>query len=62
MIIIPANTLAEEVAANDNGIFGYGGSYVSLAAVGDVVVFIWNDSAWQILGGYTAAGLTVSVT
>ena len=39
-----------------------GGSYISLAAVGDTVVLIWNDSAWQIIGGYTAAGLTVSVT
>ena len=38
-----------------------GGSYISLAAVGDTVVLIWNDSAWQIIGGYTAAGLTVSV-
>ena len=31
MLIIPANTLAEE-AGNDNGIFGYGhdGSYLSM--------------------------------
>ena len=28
-----------------------GGSYISLAAVGDTVVLIWNDSAWQIIGG-----------
>ena len=39
-----------------------GGSYIDLAAVGDTVVLIWNDSAWQIIGGYTAAGLTASVT
>ena len=38
-----------------------GGSYATLDAVGDTVVLIWNDSAWQIIGGYTAAGLTVSV-
>ena len=29
-----------------------GGSYVTLDAVGDTVVFLWNDSAWQIIGGY----------
>ena len=28
-----------------------GGSYATLDAVGDTVVFIWNDSAWQIIGG-----------
>ena len=28
-----------------------GGSYIDLAAVGDTVVLIWNDSAWQIIGG-----------
>jgi len=39
-----------------------GGTYITLAAVGDTVVLIWNDSAWQIIAGYTAAGLTVSVT
>ena len=34
-----------------------GGSYVALDAVGDTVVLIWNDSAWQIIGGngYTVA-------
>ena len=34
-----------------------GGSYATLDAVGDTVVFIWNDSAWQIIGGngYTVA-------
>jgi hypothetical protein len=29
-----------------------GGSYATLDAVGDTVVLIWNDSAWQIIGGY----------
>ena len=29
-----------------------GGSYVTLDAVGDTVVFLFNDSAWQIIGGY----------
>ena len=29
-----------------------GGTYVTLDAVGDTVVFLWNDSAWQIIGGY----------
>tara|TARA_B110000438_G_C15304959_1_gene432799 strand:- start:52 stop:495 length:444 start_codon:yes stop_codon:yes gene_type:complete len=28
-----------------------GGSYATLDAVGDTVVLIWNDSAWQIIGG-----------
>ena len=28
-----------------------GGSYATLDAVGDTVVFMWNDSAWQIIGG-----------
>jgi len=28
-----------------------GGSYTTLDAVGDTVVLIWNDSAWQIIGG-----------
>ena len=28
-----------------------GGSYATLDAVGDTVVFIWNDAAWQIIGG-----------
>jgi len=28
-----------------------GGSYAALDAVGDTVVLIWNDSAWQIIGG-----------
>ena len=28
-----------------------GGSYFTLDAVGDTVVLIWNDSAWQIIGG-----------
>ena len=28
-----------------------GGSYIDLAAVGDTVVLIWNDSAWQIIAG-----------
>ena len=29
-----------------------GGTYVTLDAVGDTVVFLFNDSAWQIIGGY----------
>ena len=29
-----------------------GGSYFTLDAVGDTVVFIWNDSAWQAIGGH----------
>ena len=29
-----------------------GGAYVTLDAVGDTVVFLFNDSAWQIIGGY----------
>ena len=29
-----------------------GGTYVTLDAVGDTVVFLWNVSAWQIIGGY----------
>jgi len=28
-----------------------GGAYAALDAVGDTVVLIWNDSAWQIIGG-----------
>jgi hypothetical protein len=34
-----------------------GGAYAALDAVGDTVVLIWNDSAWQIIGGngYTVA-------
>ncbi len=28
-----------------------GGSYATLDAVGDTVVLIWNDSAWQIIAG-----------
>ena len=28
-----------------------GGTYITLAAVGDTVVLIWNDSAWQIIAG-----------
>jgi len=32
-----------------------GGSYAALDAVGDTVVFIWNDSAWQIIGGNSYA-------
>ena len=28
-----------------------GGSYATLDAVGDTVVLLWNDSAWQIIGG-----------
>ena len=28
-----------------------GGSYFTLDAVGDTVVLIWNDSAWQIIAG-----------
>ena len=29
-----------------------GGSYFTLDAVGDTVVLIWNDSAWQCIGGF----------
>ena len=29
-----------------------GGSYATLDAVGDTVVLIWNDSAWQCIGGF----------
>ncbi len=29
-----------------------GGTYFTLDAVGDTVVFIWNDSAWQCIGGF----------
>ena len=29
-----------------------GGSYFTLDAVGDTVVLIFNDSAWQAIGGY----------
>ena len=29
-----------------------GGTYVTLDAIGDTVVFLFNDSAWQIIGGY----------
>ncbi len=29
-----------------------GGTYATLDAVGDTVVFLFNDSAWQIIGGY----------
>ena len=29
-----------------------GGTYFTLDAVGDTVVFIWNDSAWQCIGGH----------
>ena len=34
-----------------------GGSYATLDAIGDTVVLLWNDSAWQIIGGngYTVA-------
>ena len=28
-----------------------GGTYATLDAVGDTVVLIWNDAAWQIIGG-----------
>ena len=28
-----------------------GGTYATLDAVGDTVVLIWNDSAWQIIAG-----------
>ena len=28
-----------------------GGTYFTLDAVGDTVVLIWNDSAWQIIAG-----------
>ena len=28
-----------------------GGTYATLDAVGDTVVLLWNDSAWQIIGG-----------
>ena len=28
-----------------------GGSYATLDAIGDTVVLLWNDSAWQIIGG-----------
>ena len=34
-----------------------GGRYVELAAVGDTVVLLFNDSAWQIIGGH---GYTVA--
>ena len=29
-----------------------GGTYFTLDAVGDTVVLIWNDSAWQCIGGF----------
>ena len=29
-----------------------GGSYVELDAVGDTVVLLFNDGAWQIIGGH----------
>ena len=29
-----------------------GGSYVALDAVGDTVVLLFNDGAWQIIGGH----------
>ena len=29
-----------------------GGSYFTLDAVGDTVVLLWNDSAWQCIGGF----------
>ena len=29
-----------------------GGAYFTLDAVGDTVVLIWNDSAWQCIGGF----------
>ena len=34
-----------------------GGSYVALDAVGDTVVLLFNDGAWQIIGGH---GYTVA--
>ena len=34
-----------------------GGSYAELDAVGDTVVLLFNDSAWQIIGGH---GYTVA--
>ncbi|SVD91774.1 uncharacterized protein METZ01_LOCUS444628, partial [marine metagenome] len=34
-----------------------GGSYVELDAVGDTVVLLFNDGAWQIIGGH---GYTVA--
>ena len=29
-----------------------GGTYFTLDAVGDTVVLMWNDSAWQCIGGF----------
>ena len=60
------STGAAQVIALANGAQGQvkicshttdGGSYVELDAVGDTVVLLFNDSAWQIIGGH---GYTVA--